>query len=231
MKKNLLAVLLPVVAGVALSGTGFGLWVFNKDVDSKTIGASMELQPAININNDMTVTLKVDNSVEADSREHTKMIFDEDYKTTGSWTVTLSVSITYEQLTGELAKYDTNTNGYQYSEPTYSDQGELSTKLGRYKITVANTISNTTTVAKPLSSYVKLDDSTASPLSYSLNKFDSSEASSGVVTLSHDYVFKFVPNDAYNSISTASDYAGLKTAVSSGKITFTASFEEVPHSA
>ena len=105
MKKNLLAVLLPVVAGVALSGTGFGLWVFKENVDAKSIGASMELQPAININNDMTVTLKVDNSVEADSGEHTKMIFDEEYKTTGSWTVTLSVSITYEQLTGELAKY------------------------------------------------------------------------------------------------------------------------------
>ena len=37
MKKNLLAVLLPVVAGVALSGTGFGLWVFKENIESKTI--------------------------------------------------------------------------------------------------------------------------------------------------------------------------------------------------
>ena len=221
MKKNLLAVLLPVVAGVALSGTGFGLWVFNKDVDSKTIGASMELQPAININNDMTVTLKVDNSVEADSGEHTKMIFDEEYQNSGYWEVTLSVSITYEQLVGELAKYD---NGYQYSEPTYSDQGELSTKLGRYKITVANTICNTTTVSKPLSSYVKLDDSTASPLSCNLKDFTSSEPKSGIVTLSHDYKFKFVPNTDYNNISSKTDYEKLKAAVSSGQITFTATF-------
>ena len=48
MKKNLLAVLLPVVAGVALSGTGFGLWVFHEAVDSKLVGASMQVEPAIN---------------------------------------------------------------------------------------------------------------------------------------------------------------------------------------
>ena len=48
MKKNLLAVLLPVVAGVALSGTGFGLWVFNEAVDNKLVGASMQVEPAIN---------------------------------------------------------------------------------------------------------------------------------------------------------------------------------------
>lgn len=229
MKKNLLAVLLPVVAGVALSGTGFGLWVFNVDVDSKTIGASMELQPAINIQNNMKVTLSVYNSVETDHEEQGKMIFDEEYKNTGYWEVTLSVSITYEQLTGELAKYE--NGAYDYSVPAYSDQGELSTKLGRYKITVANTISNTTTLSKPLSSYVKLETPTASPLSYTLDDFTPSAPSSGIVTLSHNYVFKFVPTDEYNSISTASAYAGLKTAVSSGQITFTASFEEVPHSA
>ena len=225
MKKNLLAVLLPVVAGVALSGTGFGLWVFNETVTEKSIGASMELQPAINIQNNMKVTLSVTNSESTDSEEHTKMIFDEEYKNTGYWEVTLSVSITYEQLAGELAKYDTDTKGYQYSEPTYSDQGELSTKLGRYKITVDNTIST------PLSNYVKLDTPATPTLSYTLAEFTSSTPSSGIVTLSHNYVFKFVPNDAYNSISTASAYDGLKTAVTSGKITFNATFGNVAHSA
>ena len=222
MKKNLLAVLLPVVAGVALSGTGFGLWIFKENVTEKSIGASMELQPAINIQDNMNVTLSVTNSVLADSEEHKKMIFDEDYKNGGFWEVTLSVSITYEQLAGELAKYD---NGYQYSEPTYSDQGELSTKLGRYKISVANTISNTTTtVSKPLSSYIKLDDSTASPLSCNLKDFTSSEPVSGIVTLSHNYKFKFVPDTDYNNISSKTDYEKLKAAVSSGQITFTATF-------
>lgn len=221
MKKNLLAVLLPVVAGVALSGTGFGLWVFKENVSAKSIGASMELQPAINIQDNMNVTLSVYNSVETVRGEQGKMIFDEDYKNSGFWEVTLSVSITYEQLVGELAKYD---NGYQYSEPTYSDQGELSTKLGRYKISVANTISNTTTVSKPLSSYIKLDDSTASPLSCNLKDFTSSEPVSGIVTLSHDYKFKFVPDTDYNNISSKTDYEKLKTAVSSGQITFTATF-------
>ena len=48
MKKNLLAVLLPVVAGVALSGTGFGLWVFNEKISDKLVGASMQVEPAIN---------------------------------------------------------------------------------------------------------------------------------------------------------------------------------------
>lgn len=224
MKKNLLAVLLPVVAGVALSGTGFGLWVFKENVDAKSIGASMELQPAININNDMSVILSVKNSETSDQAQDKKMIFDEEYKNTGYWEVTLSVSITYEQLTGELAKYE--TDHYVYSEPTYSaDPTELSTKLGRYKITVDNTISTL------LANYVKLDTPTTPTLSYTLAQFTSSAPSSGIVTLSHDYVFKFVPNTAYNNISSASTYDGLKTAVTSGKITFTASFEEVPHSA
>ena len=220
MKKNLLAVLLPVVAGVALSGTGFGLWVFNATVHEKSIGASMELQPAINIQDNMNVTLSVTNSVSEDSGEHNKMIFDEEYKTTGSWTITLSVSITYEQLTGELAKYENGV--YDYTSPAYSaDSDELSTKLGRYKITVDNTIST------PLSNYVKLDTPATPTLSYTLAEFTSSTPSSGIVTLSHNYVFKFVPNDAYNSISTASAYDGLKTAVTSGKITFNATFGNV----
>ena len=228
MKKNLLAVLLPVVAGVALSGTGFGLWVFHVDVDSKTIGASMELQPAININNDMTVTLSVDNSVEADSKQHTKLIFDEEYKTDGSWMVTLTVSITYEQLTGELAKYV--TNNYQYPTLDFTaDSSELSTKLGHYKITVDNTIST------PLATYVKLNTPATPTLSYTLADFTRTPSTDPLkpnhIVLSKNYEFKFVPNDAYKSISSASDYAGLKTAVSSGKITFTASFEEVAHSA
>ena len=54
MKKNLLAVLLPVVAGVALSGTGFGLWVFKDNIKSKTIGASMQLEPAFNFKVELT---------------------------------------------------------------------------------------------------------------------------------------------------------------------------------
>lgn len=217
MKKNLLAVLLPVVAGVALSGTGFGLWVFNETVSAKSIGASMELQPAINVQNNMNVTLSVTNSVSEDSGEHTKMIFDEEYKTTGSWTITLSVSITYEQLIGELANYE--TDHYVYSEPTYSaDSDELSTKLGRYKITIGNTISTT------LATYVKLDTPATPTLFYTLNQFTSSTPSSGIVTLSRDYVFKFVPNTAYNNISTKDAYNALKGAVKNGAITFTATF-------
>ena len=230
MKKNLLAVLLPVVAGVALSSTGFGLWVFNETVDAKSIGASMELQPAININNDMSVTLSVKNSETSDQTEDKKMIFDEEYKTNGSWEVTLSVSITYDQLTGELAKYE--NGAYDYSSPAYTvDPTELSKKLGRYKITVENTISTS------LSNYVKLDALThsTSSLSYILKDFDSSTSTDpskpNHIVLSKDYEFKFVPTDAYKNISTKDAYNALKGAVNNGKITFTASFEEVPHSA
>ncbi|MDY5322092.1 MAG: hypothetical protein SPG76_00050 [Candidatus Enterosoma sp.] len=227
MKKNLLAVLLPVVAGVALSGTGFGLWVFKENVDAKSIGASMELQPAININNDMSVTLSVKNSETSDQAQDETMIFDEEYKTNGSWEVTLSVSITYEQLTGELANY--GTSGYQYSPLDTPDSAELSTKLGHYKITVENTISTS------LANYVKLNTPATPTLSYTLAQFDSSTSTDpskpNHIVLSKEYKFKFVPTDAYKSITTPSAYAGLKGAVNNGKITFTASFEEVAHSA
>ena len=102
MKKNLLAVLLPVVAGVALSGTGFGLWVFKDNIASKTIGASMQLEPAFNFKeNSMTATLTVAN--ENDTSTTGMIVFDEDYKNlTNPWKVTVHVEIVLEELLGKL---------------------------------------------------------------------------------------------------------------------------------
>lgn len=103
MKKNLLAVLLPVVAGVALSGTGFGLWVFNTTVDSKKAGAGLYLEPAIQFNtNALTVTdVKVVNAKD-DSTINDRMIFDQDYigLTEKAWQIDITVKVSFEVLKG-----------------------------------------------------------------------------------------------------------------------------------
>ena len=120
MKKNLLAVLLPVVAGVALSGTGFGLWVFKTNVESKTAGAGLYLEPAIQFNTDaLTVTdVKVVNA--KDASIHDKMIFDQDYinVATKAWQIDITIKVSFEVLNG-TKKEDVLSSVYDgaYAEP------------------------------------------------------------------------------------------------------------------
>ena len=122
MKKKLFAVTLPLIAGVALSGTGFGLWVFNETVDPFTVGSSMQLEPAIAINSDcLKITgIKVVNANGKSLPGDSTLIFDqsdqnqEDYR----WKVTVSVSFTFELIDGILHEESNPTDGLGNYNPS-----------------------------------------------------------------------------------------------------------------
>ena len=172
MKKNLLAVLLPVVAGVALSGTGFGLWVFKTTVESKTAGAGLYLEPAIQFNaNALTVTdVKV---VNAKDSIKDKMIFDQDYigLTEKAWQIDITVKVSFDVLDG-TTKADENSSVY---DGTYATAGEvafatttkddLKGRLEHYSVTVS--------WDQNLAHYIELDTDTAGGQTQKLSAFTS----------------------------------------------------------
>ena len=231
MKKNLLAVLLPVVAGVALSGTGFGLWVFKTNVVSKTAGAGLYLEPAIQFNTDaLTVTdVKVVNA--KDGSIHDKMIFDQDYINiaTNAWQIDITVKVSFEVLKG-TTKADVNSSVYDgtYATPgevafATTTKDELEGRLDHYSVTVS--------WDQNLAHYIELDADTAGGQTQKLSAFTSftkdettMETLASNPAISTTYHFSFHPSANYNSITDKGAYEALRTAISSGTMNFTASF-------
>lgn len=218
MKKNLLAVLLPVVAGVALSGTGFGLWVFKDNIESKTIGASMQLEPAFNfMENSMTATLKVAN---INDPSIDKIVFDEEDKNaTDPWKVTVKVSIVLEELYGKLMTASTG-NSVSYTEDDVVDFTELQDKLATHKIKVTQKLTGITDyISVNAESKVEtLDQFTtivSSPMTQDLKQH----------TLSKDYEFVYNPTSLYNSINSKGAYTAFRTALGSASLTYTVEFD------
>ena len=148
MKKKLVAVTLPLIAGVALSGTGFGLWVFNETVDPFTVGASMQLEPAIAINSDcLKITgIKVVNANGKSLPGDSTLIFDqsdqnqEDYR----WKVTVSVSFTFELIDGILHEESNPTDGLGNYNPATSINAQIhediKNRLSEYFVNITNTL-------------------------------------------------------------------------------------------
>ena len=217
MKKNLLAVLLPVVAGVALSGTGFGLWVFNETITSKTIGASMQLEPAFNITNSLKATLTVAN---VNDTSTTKIVFDEEDKNADDpWKVTVHVEIVLEELLGEL-RTATNGDSVSYTDKDVVEFTELQTKLATHKIKVTQTLNGITdyisvnekSIVETLDHFTTI---VSSPMTKDLKQH----------TLSKDYVFVYNPTGKYNSINSKTAYTNFRTALASASLTYTVEFD------
>lgn len=146
MKKKLFGVTLPLIAGVALSGTGFGLWVFNETVDPFTVGASMQLEPAIAINSDcLKITgIKVVNANGKSLPGDSTLIFDqsdqnqEDYR----WKVTVSVSFTFQLIDGILHEESDPTDGLGNYNPSTSINAQIhediQNRLFDYSVDITN---------------------------------------------------------------------------------------------
>lgn len=229
MKKNLLAVLLPVVAGVALSGTGFGLWVFKTTVDSKTAGAGLYLEPAIQFNaNALTVTdVSVVNA--KDPSIDKKMIFDQDYikVATEAWQIDITVKVSFDVLDG-TTKADVDSSVY---DGTYAsaadvafgeaDKDELKRRLDKYTVTVS--------WDQNLAQYIELDNGILGGQTQKLSQFktfltDDMASLATTKAISHTYHFSFHPSANYNNINDKVAYGKLKTAITNGTMNFTASF-------
>ena len=218
MKKNLLAVLLPVVAGVALSGTGFGLWVFKDNIELKTIGASMQLEPAFNfMQNSMTATLKVANT---NDLSEDKIVFDEEDKNaTDPWKVTVKVSIVLEELYGKLMTAN-NGNSVSYTDEDVVKFTELQDKLATHKIKVTQTLTGITDYisVKAESIVETLDHFTtivSSPMTEDLKQH----------TLSKDYEFVYNPTDDYKGINSKGAYTTFRTKLASASLTYKVEFD------
>lgn len=240
MKKNLLAVLLPVVAGVALSGTGFGLWVFNETVSDKLVGASMQVEPAINFKSDAlsieSLTVTNVNTKAADDGK--AIVFDQSDALAASgdrWTVNIEVGVTYEALLGALRAEANVTNGLgDYSEATNVANykaSELQDALKLYKVTVYSPLSSADgkkdTDCK-ISGYL----TSSADVSVNLKDFvgvpatDGSFGSEGALTkITKTFTFTFAPSQNYKDIDTAGEYKTFRDKVKESTFNFTAAFE------
>ena len=243
MKKNLLAVLLPVVAGVALSGTGFGLWVFNQDVDNKLVGASMQVEPAINFTSSalsiesLSVTNTNGKVVSATEGPNKTIVFDQsDALESGvRWTVNIEVGVTYTALLGTLhpetngaGTYDTATDVKAY------ELEELKAALKLYQVTVYSPLSRTNGDADcKIKSYLTSTDEfkTVNLLDFGTGvpTADGSFTGEGATTkITNTFTFTFTANKDYKDIKTAKLYKDFRDLVKTSTFKFTAEFAKAP---
>ena len=245
MKKNLLAVLLPVVAGVALSGTGFGLWVFNETVSDKLVGASMQVEPAINFKSDalsiesLTVTNANGKFVGATAQANKTIVFDQSDALAASgtrWTVDITVGVTYEALLGALRAETNVTDGLgNYSDAsTMADYkvSELKAALHLYQVSVYSPLSTTNTdgTCKITGYLTSSDDLTVKLDAFDTNvpTADGSFAGEGTTTkITNTFTFTFTPSQNYKDIDTAGEYKTFRDKVKDSTFNFTAEFKKV----
>ncbi|MDY2896455.1 MAG: hypothetical protein SOT51_06155 [Candidatus Enterosoma sp.] len=234
MKKNLLAVLLPVVAGVALSGTGFGLWVFNENVSQKLVGASMQVEPAINFKSDalsiesFSVTNKNGKFV-GESKTNKTIVFDQSDATAESsvrWTVNTTVGVTYKALFGTLRS---ETDGAGTYDTAADVKNGLKDALGLYQVAVYSPLSNTNgDTTCDINSYL----TTTEQLPVKLVEFEH-DVPTGDDTfdetakkITHTFTFEFTPTDEYRKINSIDKYTAFRNLVKGSTFNFTAKFEE-----
>ena len=247
MKKNLLAVLLPVVAGVALSGTGFGLWVFNEDVSDKLVGSSMQVEPAINFTTDalsiesLSVTNKNEKFVGETKEANQTIVFDQSDAKADSgvrWTVDITVGVTYEALLGTLHSETDGAGTYGVANDVKAYKAdEIKAALKLYQVTVYSPLSSATGKSDTgctISSYLtSSEDVTANLETFtgypaSDGSFDSTNLETKIT---HTFTFTFTPKDDYKNIDTAGEYTTFRNLVKTSTFKFTAEFKKVTQSA
>ena len=252
MKKNLLAVLLPVVAGVALSGTGFGLWVFNENVSQKLVGASMQVEPAINFEKEaLSIESLTVTNVNGKSADDGKaIVFDQSDALDDSgdfrWTVNIEVGVTYKALLGALRAEKDVTDGLgSYREPSAAVAGykvsELKEKLALYQVTVYSPLSPVVEKSDKgckISDYLtssedktfKLDQFSGIPTPTTeddKDSFDSVDETQGT-KITKIFTFTFTPTEEhYKKIDTADKYETFRELVKTSTFNFTAEFKKV----
>ena len=204
MKKNALAVLLPVAAGVALSGTGFGVWVFNKDIEAQNAYAGLQVEPAITLESMDEAIVTVTNSNDPDDKNN-RVIFDQDYiGATEAWTIDIDCTINYSTINGIIG---TTTKG--------STSWDTGTKLDEAAIKAA--LSKVTVTATPdfkggVATYVK----SVGAIEKKLSDIDVADflVTEGKGNVTINFEFKLSPSNEYNSIKTLDKYTEMKKAMS-----------------
>ena len=235
MKKKLFAVTLPLIAGVALSGTGFGLWVFNETVDPFTVGASMQLEPAIAINSDcLKITgIKVVNANGKSLPGDSTLIFDqsdqnqEDY----SWKVTVSVSFTFELIDGILHEESDPTDGLGNYNPSTSINAQIhndiKNRLSEYYVSITNTLATVDNDSSTISinDYLKCTSADTSTIALAeLYEWQIERPQrlpvDNKITLNMSSDFHFKPIKDYNLIQSKTEYENFRDLLSTSTFNF-----------
>ena len=235
MKKKLFAVTLPLIAGVALSGTGFGLWAFNETVDPFTVGASMQLEPAIAINSDcLKITgIKVVNANWKSLPGDSTLIFDqsdqnqEDYR----WKVTVSVSFTFELIDGILHEESDPTDGLGNYNPATSINAQIhndiKNRLSEYFVNITNplaTVDNDSTTIS-INDYLKCTSADTTTIALAeLYEWQIENPQrlpvDNKITLNMSSDFHFKPKALYNQIQSKDGYETFRSLLSTSTFNF-----------
>ena len=236
MKKKLVAVTLPLIAGVALSGTGFGLWVFNETVDPFTVGASMQLEPAIAINSDcLKITgIKVENANGKSLPGDSTLIFDqsdqnqEDYR----WKVTVSVSFTFELIDGILHEESDPTDGLGNYNPSTSINAQIhndiKNRLSEYYVNITNTLATVDNDSSTISinDYLKCTSADTSTTVLGelygilIENHHTPVPVDNKITLNMSSDFHFKPIEDYNLIQSKTEYENFRNLLSTSTFNF-----------
>ena len=237
MKKKLFAVTLPLIAGVALSGTGFGLWVFNETVDPFTVGASMQLEPAIAINSDcLKITgIKVVNANGKSLPGDSTLIFDqsdqnqEDYR----WKVTVSVSFTFELIDGILHEESDPTDGLGNYNPSTSINAQIHediiNRLADYSVDITNPLADEDKGDFTCKINDYLDKGTSANTSTTvlgelygmlIENHHTPVPVDNKITLNMSSDFHFKPTDLYNQIQSKTKYETFRDLLSTSTFNF-----------
>ena len=211
MKKNALAVLLPVAAGVALSGTGFGVWVFSNNIKAKNAYVGFQVEPAVNFTKFEDVDVNVTNANDSDVTD--KLVLDQDYinLTSGNaWDVTLNWTLDYEVVAGVIGKTD-EAGTYTYKDNTEVSDDDITAKFDSLSVATKCTIDG------GLKNYVRLDADTQT---YKFTETDV-DLDSTNHTIKGEVTFNLYPTDTYNGIKSIEAYKSMVDAIKKdGKLSF-----------
>ena len=212
MKKNALAVLLPVAAGVALSGTGFGVWVFSNNIEAKNAYVGFQVEPAVNFTQFEEVDVKVTNA--NDSNVTDKLVLDQDYinATSGeAWDVTLNWTLDYEVIDGVIGATD-NAGTYKYDANQTVSDDDITAKYSSLSIDA------TCSITGGLKNYVVVDGDGKQTINFTK---ENATLDSANHTIKGEVTFNLCPNDTYNGIKSIEAYKNMVAAIKKdGKLSF-----------
>ena len=217
MKKNALAVLLPVAAGVALSGTGFGVWVFSNKIEAKNAYVGFQVEPAVNFTKFEKVEATVKNA--NDTGITKRIVLDQDYVglKSNAWSVTIDWTLDYEMTSGFYGIPDSNGT-YDFSSSITATKTDIDNVLGSLEIEASYNIGGN------LSKYIECTNPGITTFNLAANgynikhNFDTKQIT-GQVT------FDFIPTSTYNAVKTIDLYKTMVSELkSSSSLSFTLEF-------
>lgn len=203
MSRKILSVVLPALTFLALSGTGFGVWVFQTDTGSNTEHANFEVTDAFSVSG---LSIAMDSSDD-------EIVLDE---SDTDMKVKAYVTASIDFVNGLIGTY--KVDDYEYKS------ADLTSKKIRVSYTLDSTVGGKLGDFIELSKvYVTTEDDlgTTKPFIYSKD-YTYNNTNNITDTLSFSFLYKWKANKAP---STREDFSNLNTALSDTASVFKVSAE------